>query len=130
MKRTLALGLVALTFAACAAPAACPTPEPVVQPTPQVITKEVPVPGPVVEVTPQACRDLITYLVDNGQVTTQFTIDTLASYLDYPNENLAEFGQRVERLLNDLDLPEMPDNIDTLITQCLGAATSGDGQNG
>ena len=141
MNKTAAIGMsAAVVFgiliggAAARGGEAASAPEPVAQPTPQVIVQTpAPVVQPtpqVIEVTPQVCRDLIGVLAQSGSETNQFVIDVLSAYLDYPNENLAEFGQRVERLLENLDLTEPPDNIDSLIEQCLGAAPSADSQSG
>lgn len=111
MKRTVITGIVAgiigLGVGASAAkpePVATPTPriivetaQPVAQPTPRVVTETVEV-----EVTPDACYTAILdgYTVMEQNLGTISAI--LNAYVDYPDENLADFGRRVEQIISDL----------------------------
>lgn len=70
---------------------------------PQIIE----VPGPTqtievdVEVVPQACIDALDEADDVMYEQLDLLIGVLSDYLDFPEENLAEFGARVEARIAD-----------------------------
>lgn len=87
------------------------------EPTPQIVevpgptqTIEVEVPGPTqtieiereveVEVIPQSCTDEFNQLADSHLIVLGNYLDILKDYSDYPDENLTEFGVRVEQTLS------------------------------
>lgn len=74
-----------------------PTPSPLPVPTPQIVE----VPGPTVEVLPAVCQDALFKADDVIAEHAEVMIDILDAYLDYPDENIADFGRRVETILND-----------------------------
>lgn len=82
-----------------ASPTASPTPteESTPDPTPVVVE---------IEVTPQSCLDAIDGLLIEGSNSLTFVSDVLEAYLDYPDENLAEFGARVETIATEFKLEE------------------------
>ena len=88
-------------------------------------TQVVEVPGPTIEVAPTACMDAIDDLVDVGLPFIDFALYVYDDYLDFPGENLEQFGARVEQRLTDLDLmattsiPEVPE---LAIDQCRAAS--------
>jgi len=133
VKKTIALAIAALTITACSASAAVPPT--VEQPTPQVIEKIVEVPGPVqverveVPVTPESCRVLIGALIEGADVRNDILILLYDAYLDYPNEDLTDFGRRAERILAESTLPELPGNFQSLVDECLGATAGGSAES-
>ena len=72
---------------------------------PEVITVEVPGPERVVEnrieVVPQACEDLFQVVIEQSMRDTEFILNTFGAYIEWPDESIAEFGRRVEALMND-----------------------------
>ncbi len=117
MKLTaIALGAVLVVGACTAAP--CPVPVPVVQPTPQVITRDVP--GPTVYVTPPACAEILDLLITSTTGPVAAMVELYAAYLDYPNEDLTDFGRRAEAILNEATITALPDNYMGIYQQCLG----------
>lgn len=118
--RALALAPIVLLVAACAAPAACPPPAPAPTPEVRIEYREVPV-----EVAPAACAEVILALSTVGGAQNDLLISLYDAYLDYPNENLTDFGRRAEALLGNADVPEFPANFADLLDACLGTATPG-----
>ena len=102
MRRAIVLLGLTILLTACAAP----DPEIVYQPSPYPVETEIiipspyPVPGPTVEVVPTECKAAFDELVDNHSMALEFIIAIFDDYLDYPDEDLAEFGKRVEDRLN------------------------------
>ncbi len=87
-------------------------------------TQTIEVPGPTIEVAPTACMDAIDDLMDVGLPFIDFALYVYDDYLDFPDENLEQFGARVEQRLTDLDLiatglPEVPE---LAIGQCRAAS--------
>lgn len=129
--RLLGLAIVAVLAAGCstaAAEAPPPTPQIIIktievpgpQPTPQIITKTIEVP-----VVPPACRAAIDNLLGTNKITSGFLLDVLNAYLDYPDEDLGEFGGRVENLLGSLSEAGLPDLPELDLTPCLGTNATG-----
>jgi hypothetical protein len=94
-RKSIAIAAVALFVGLGAGVSAAPAP------TTVTVDREV-----TVEVVPQACTDAAHALLEQTQPYVQFTVDVLADYLDYPEENLQELGARVETRLVDLTLSE------------------------
>lgn len=99
------------------------TPEPQEQPTPRVETVTETIETEV-EVVPEVCKDALR-LADrlisdySGEI-----LDILEAYVDYPDENLGEFGARVEVILNDRAEVYTPDDWDeytALADECLAS---------
>lgn len=127
--RLLTIGILAIALGACAAPLPDPTAIPTAVPTPIPTATPEPTPEPTprtvevrVEVVPDACREAL-MAADTLIVTLmQFPVDALGAYVDYPDENLAEFGVRMEGLLNSYDITQIEREWDAytpLATDCL-----------
>lgn len=109
IRRLAPAASIAVLIAACSA-AAEATPQIVEVPGPTVE-----VPGPTqtvtveveVEVVPQACIDALDEADDLMYGHIDVLIGILSDYLDFPEENLAEFGARVEtRIADDMSLDD------------------------
>jgi hypothetical protein len=104
--------------AAVADAIAAVTPEPTPEPTP------IPTPW-IVSVAPPECIDAIEQLAARSVPDLQFIVDIYDAYLDYPDENLTQFGARVETLLNALQEPPSDAETTELLRQvdvCRAAA--------
>ncbi len=104
-RKTITLAvMLTLALAACAAPTPDPTasapatPEPTLAPTPSPETVEVEV-----EVVPDACIDALDAAETALVASNAFTVDALLAYVEYPDENLEQFGGRVEELISEFD---------------------------
>lgn len=120
MNRIVSVALVSVALGVSLT--ACSAADPVVQPTPQIIVQTpAPVVQPtpkIVQVTPSACVEALDAILDLSAVESKAMLAILDAYVDYPKENLADFGRRVEAVLSDLDIPRVPDNLADLITEC------------
>lgn len=85
------------------------TPEPTPEPTPRIVevpgptqTIEIEVPGPTItetveiERTPAECLEAVVALWEFASNAVSILADIEADYYDYPDENVQEFGIRVE----------------------------------
>jgi hypothetical protein len=95
-------------------PQATATPEATPEPTPVVVT---------VEVTPDACLDAIDWMLNDGAANYELISSLYGDYLDYPDEDLAEFGARVEQRLTDFQIDDVgfEDAMDA-VTACREAS--------
>ena len=82
-----------------------PTPTPPPIPTPRIVVEEVEV-----EVTPPECTDALLQAEAIIIELLEFRLDILSDYVDYPDENIAEFGRRIEERLGSLD-PEATETM-------------------
>lgn len=100
-----------------------PTPEPTPEPTPVVITETVTETVEVeVEVVPDVCIEaLLAADVVMGE-SADVMLDILGAYVDYPDEDIAQFGRRVEDIIasteNDLGTSGWEDYV-SLADQCM-----------
>ncbi len=85
-----------------------PTPEPIPVPTPLVIE----VPGPIVETVPAECTEAIGAADVLIQTLIQMPLAVTTAYVDYPDENLEEFGARVETIITDFDVDTLTGDWD------------------
>lgn len=108
-------GMLALTLVACTASAAPAVVQPTAEPTPRPTPQATPTPELIeveVEVVPQVCLDALEAGRAAVTESNAFTLDTLDAYVDYPDENVEEFGVRVEQLISDFDTDAITDAID------------------
>lgn len=106
-KYKVLAGMLALTLVACAASAAPAVVQPTAEPTPRPTPQATPTPE-----LPQVCLDALEAGRAAVTESNAFTLDTLDAYVDYPDENVEEFGVRVEQLISDLDFDAITDAID------------------
>ena len=66
------------------------------EPTPVIVTETVTVEVPVV---PQACRDAIDAGSNQIAAGLDELVEIYSAYLDFPDEDIAEFGRRVEAIM-------------------------------
>jgi hypothetical protein len=99
-----------------------PTPEPLPMPTPQVVNIEVP--GPTVEVVPDVCVDALLKADEVIGEEASTLLEIFEAYVDFPDENLEQFGVRVETILSDssLDPTASWDEYTALADSCLASA--------
>ncbi len=100
-----------------------PTPEPIPVPTPLVI--EVPGPTEIIETVPAECTEAIGAADVLVQTLIQMPLEVTTAYSDYPDENLAEFGERVETIIAEFDLESLnadSDNYNDLAGDCMAVA--------
>lgn len=96
-------------------PTSVPTPEP----TPRVVTETV---TEYIEVTPQSCIDAIDWMLSDGASAWTLISALYGDYVDFPEENLAEFGARVEERLSNFDVGEDFTAVEPDIDACLAAS--------
>ena len=94
-----------LKLAAEARAAETPVPTPPL-PTPRIIEREVEVTVEI-PVVPRACTNAFDTLLRENVDLLEFATGVLGDYYDYPDENLIDFGRRVEDRLGSL-----PNNFD------------------
>ncbi len=116
--------ILALLLAGCAA---APVPTPAPTPTPRIVEVPGPIPTPrivEVEVAPLACIATINELLDDSILLLDFVIAIEAAYFDFPDEDLAEFGARVEQILGDRAPPDedAQQRMDEAFDACLAAS--------
>jgi hypothetical protein len=104
--KSYAVLALAVALAGCSA-AAEPTPT-MPEPTPRIVEVEVPGPTQTIEVevvrevrvevdrVPQACVDAYGDLFDHYIAALEWQLDVLGDYVDYPDEDLIDFGRRFE----------------------------------
>ncbi|HET7713206.1 MAG TPA: hypothetical protein VFK94_01800 [Patescibacteria group bacterium] len=120
MKKTLIAsvlsGIVGIGIGASTAR----NPEPISlpEPTPRIVIEQGPEPSARVEivekeVTPEACQEAILYAYETINETLIPLSEIFAAYVDYPDENLGEFGSRVEDILTEFgDASAMTEKFD------------------
>ena len=90
------------TLVAVATPNLTPTPDPTPEPTPVIVTETVEV-----EVVPEVCREALLAADRVIGMASEFPLDVLNAYVDYPDEDLVQFGRRVEDLMASYDVDAM-----------------------
>lgn len=104
-------------------PEPTPTPEPAPSvalmptPTPRTVTETVEV-----EVVPSVCIDALYAADEVISESSVLALDILGAYVDYPDEDLIQFGRRVEDIIAATDpdtLDETFDEYATLADACL-----------
>lgn len=110
MSTTLKLGLVGAIAAAAllgaVVGAEMKPAEIVVVPSPYPSEVIVPSPYPSlveveVAVIPEACQTVIDGLIDESIAQLELIVSIYGAYLDYPDEDIAQFGRRVEVILDN-----------------------------
>jgi hypothetical protein len=112
MARTIITGVVALILGIGIGAATTAPEEVVVEvpgPTQTIeVVREVPGPTQTIEVeverAPQACLDAINELLDMGTAAYEYVSGSLSDYVDYPDENLTDFGRRIEERMASMDI--------------------------
>jgi len=105
-----------------------PAPEPVTEyvPSPYAVPSPYEVrvvePSPYeVEVAPKACLDAIDDLTIEVNTMSTFTLDVLDAYVSYPDEDLGQFGARVEDAILTFDVNDLPDYPQAAVDECEAA---------
>jgi hypothetical protein len=84
-------------------------------PVPSLVEVMVPSPYPSlveVPVIPEACQVVIDALIDQNINALEFVVSVYNAYLDYPDEDILQFGRRVEAILTSDSIgPELPTDM-------------------